>query len=183
MKIAIVEDEIRIREGLRRLLERLFPQDEIVGEAGDGKSGLELLLKTGPDLVLADIRMPEMDGMQMLRAALDQGCAPVAILLSAYSDFEYAREAMKLGVSEYLVKPVTADELAAAVNGARKLAEHRHLSQMGQRTLAEMLLDVLLSPVPPGEDALAYMEKRLDFPAREPLGLLLLQAEEGAQEE
>lgn len=183
MKIAIVEDEIRIREGLRRLLERLFPQDEIVGEAGDGKSGLALLLETGPDLVLADIRMPEMDGMQMLRAARDQGCAPVVILLSAYSDFDYAREAMKLGVSEYLVKPVTADELAAAVNGARELVEHRHLSQMGQCTLAEMLLDALLSPVPPEEDALAYMEKRLDFPARDSLGLLLLQAEEGAQEE
>lgn len=182
MKIAIVEDEILIREGLRRLIAKTAPQDEIVGEAGDGCAGLRLLLERRPDLVLADIRMPGMDGIQMLRAAQEAGFAPVIIFLSAYSDFSYAREAMKLGVSEYLLKPVRADELIAAINGARELVERRMLSHMGQRTLSDILSEALLGSAPLSEAVLTYVQRKLGWPTRDVLAVLLLHREDGDME-
>lgn len=173
MRIAIVEDEIRIREGLRKLIAKTAPQDEIVGEASDGLGGLQLLLDKKPDLVLADIRMPGMDGIQMLRAAQEKGCSSVIIFLSAYSDFSYAREAMKLGVSEYLLKPVRADELISAISAARELVERRMLSHMGQRTLTDLLSETLLGSAAPDEATLTYAQRQLGWPTDAPLGVLL----------
>ena len=67
MKIVIVEDEIRIREGLMKLLERIDQNYQVVGEAENGKAGLELILESKPDLVITDVQMPIMDGLEMLR--------------------------------------------------------------------------------------------------------------------
>lgn len=174
MRIAIVEDEIRIREGLRHLLSKAAPRDEVVGEASDGRAGMQLLLERRPDLVLADIRMPEMDGIEMLRAVQEKGFSPVVIFLSAYSDFSYAREAMKLGVSEYLLKPVAVDELVGAIDNARKLVEHRMLSRLGQRTLADILAEALLGSAPLSDDVLTYVERQLHWRTDTALGVLLL---------
>lgn len=66
MKIVIVEDEIRIREGLMKLLERIDQNYQVVGEAENGKAGLELILDSKPDLVITDVQMPIMDGLEML---------------------------------------------------------------------------------------------------------------------
>lgn len=116
MRIAIVEDEVRIREGLRHLIHHISAQDEIVGEAADGQTGAELLLACRPDVVISDICMPDMDGIEMLRKVQAQGFTPVAIFLSAYSDFSYAQQAVKLGVSEYLLKPIAMDDLVNALS-------------------------------------------------------------------
>ena len=97
MKVLIVEDEIRIREGIRKLLNKTEENFEAVEEAGDGEEGLMLCEKFSPDLIITDIQMPKMDGLKMLKAINDRGQMPKAIVLSAYSEFEYARGAMKLG--------------------------------------------------------------------------------------
>ena len=100
MKIIIVEDEIRIREGIAKLINRLGDDYEVLGEASNGEEGIELCLKTTPDLIITDIRMPKKDGIEMLTHIYEQGLKPKAIVVSAYSEFEYARGAMKLGVTE-----------------------------------------------------------------------------------
>ena len=100
MRILIVEDEIRIREGIVKLLTKLDPSYEVVGEAIDGTQGLQMCEETQPDLVITDIRMPNMDGLEMLSAIYSRNMNPKAIVLSAYSEFEYARGAMKMGVTE-----------------------------------------------------------------------------------
>lgn len=115
MKVVIIEDEIRIREGLSRLIGKLRPEYEIAGDAGDGISGLNLILETEPDIIVTDIRMPEMDGLQMLSQAYEKGCRAKAIVLSAYSEFEYARQAMRLGVKEYILKPLSVGDISESL--------------------------------------------------------------------
>ena len=100
MRIAIVEDEPRIREGIHKLLARTNDSFIVVGEAENGREGVRLILRERPDVVIADVRMPEMDGIEMIAAVQEKGQNPVVIVLSAYSDFAYAQRAMKLGVRE-----------------------------------------------------------------------------------
>ena len=83
MKVLIVEDEIRIREGIGKLLSRINGSYEVIGEAGNGKEGLALLLEQKPDIVITDIRMPDMDGLEMLERMVKAGLHTKAIVLSA----------------------------------------------------------------------------------------------------
>lgn len=115
MRIVIVEDEIRIREGIERLLDKSGGPFDIVGLAENGRDGLALVLSKKPDLVITDIRMPDMDGIEMLSALRREGASCKAVVLSAYSEFAYAKQAIKLGVSEYLLKPIVVDELMLAL--------------------------------------------------------------------
>lgn len=115
MKLVIVEDEIRIREGLIHLLKKLAVDIDIAGVADNGSDGLELISKTHPDLIITDIKMPETDGLQMLETLHARQIPYKAIVLSAYSEFAYAQQAIKLGVSEYLIKPIAPDELLQSI--------------------------------------------------------------------
>lgn len=110
MKIIIVEDEIRIRQGIEKLISKIAPESEIVACAEDGQEGMEKVLEFHPDLVITDIRMPKMDGLEMLSALKDKRRLPETIVISAYSEFEYARRAIRLGVSEYILKPISVTE-------------------------------------------------------------------------
>ncbi|WP_321008632.1 response regulator, partial [Hungatella effluvii] len=98
MRIVVVEDEIRIREGISRLLKKLNEEYEIVGAAENGQEGLALIRELKPDVVITDIRMPVMDGLEMLDRLYQENAGTKAIVLSAYSEFEYARKAMQSGV-------------------------------------------------------------------------------------
>ena len=120
MKFVIVEDEIRIREGILRLLPKLDKENEIVGEAENGLEGLEIIRKEKPDVIITDIRMPLMDGLDMLEKLHEEGCDAKAIVLSAYSEFEYARQAIRLGVTEYLLKPIVIGDFSDAVERVKK---------------------------------------------------------------
>ena len=121
MRIVIVEDEILIREGVVRLAGRVDPTFVFVGEADNGRDGLELILTAKPDLVITDIRMPDMDGLEMLSAVRAHGLACHAIVLTAYSEFAYAQQAVRLGVVEYLLKPIVMEDFIRALRQAEKL--------------------------------------------------------------
>lgn len=112
MKIVIVEDEIRIREGISKLVCKLNEDYEVVGEASNGEEGLKLICSVQPDVIITDIKMPMMDGLEMLNLLADKGIKAKTIVLSAYSEFEYARQAMRLGVKEYLLKPIVVGEIS-----------------------------------------------------------------------
>ena len=115
MRIIVVEDEATIREGICRQIEKTDPQYKVVGTAGRGGEGLELVREKKPDLVVTDVRMPEMDGITMIRKMREGGDQTRVIILSAYSEFEYAKQAIRLGVEEYLLKPVNILELKSAL--------------------------------------------------------------------
>ena len=112
MKIVIVEDEIRIREGVEKLIKRIPNEYEMIVTAENGEEGLQIILEHQPEIVITDIKMPKMDGIEMLTKLKALGKMPKVIVLSAYSEFEYARQAIKLGVSEYILKPISVIEFS-----------------------------------------------------------------------
>ena len=110
MRILIVEDEIKIRVGISRLITS-HTQHTVVGEAKNGKEGLEMINRYHPQLVISDIRMPVMDGLEMLEEAVKQGHHCHFVILSGYSEFEYAQTALRYGVDDYLLKPLAPEDV------------------------------------------------------------------------
>ena len=123
MKAVVVEDELLIKEGLCRLLNKMFPEIEVAGVAGNGQEGLASIEKNKPDLVITDIKMPGMDGLEMLSKVRDLGMAPKVIILTAYSEFTYAQQAVKLGVYDYIIKPVVVQEFVQTIRKIQNLCE------------------------------------------------------------
>ena len=139
MRIVIVEDESRIREGLSKLLRKIDPSYEVVGEAENGKTGLALVREQKPDLVITDIKMPEMDGLAMLESMQEEGLLIKAIVLSAYSEFAYAQQAIHLGVNEYILKPVSVGELSQSLkNVEEQLREEKKNKREHPSTLRSL---------------------------------------------
>ena len=96
MRILIVEDEVMIREGLAKLI-KSHTGHTVAGEASNGQEGLNLALRLRPELVITDIRMPVMDGLQMIEKLHDMNLNTRAVILSGYSEFEYAKKAIYYG--------------------------------------------------------------------------------------
>lgn len=112
--VVLVDDEQIILQGLQRVFPWADYNLRVLGAASDGKEGLALIRQLKPDIVLTDIRMPNMDGLAMLAALGSEfPCMEVSVL-TAYRDFDYAKEAMRLGVCRYLLKPSKMDELKEA---------------------------------------------------------------------
>ena len=158
MRILIVEDEIRIREGIRKLLSKLDPGYEIVGEANDGLEGLDLCRQLEPDLIITDVQMPGMNGLKMLETLYDEGRMVKTIVLSAYSEFEYARGAMKLGVTEYLLKPVNLSEFSKALENIKaRIMEDNRRKPEKIGTLDQIMRELIGGRLQPDEDTRNYL--------------------------
>ena len=114
-RVILVDDERLIIRGLSSVVPWAELGCEVAGVAYDGKSGLELIRNLRPDIVLTDIRMPNMDGLTMLAALRSEYPEIQTAVLTAYRDFDYARQALTLGVCRYLLKPSNLDELKEAV--------------------------------------------------------------------
>lgn len=110
-KLILVDDEPRIRRGLKNSIPWGELGFEVVGEAGNGKEALALTMELRPHLVITDIKMPDMDGLEYIASLRDVGLDTLVIIISGYGEFEYARRAIRYGVTEYLLKPVEEDEL------------------------------------------------------------------------
>lgn len=115
MRIVVVEDEAPIREGMAKILSRLNPEYELVGKAADGEAGYQLIREQNPDLVIMDIRMPKMDGLAMMKKLREESMKCKVIILSAYSEFQYAQKAIELKADSYLLKPIKIPELKNAL--------------------------------------------------------------------
>lgn len=113
-RVLIVEDEDIIRKGLMFMADWAKVDCIVVGEAADGEEGLEKIQELSPDIVIADVKMPIKSGIQMLEESIDE-YGYEAIIVSGYSEFAYAKKAISLGVTEYLLKPVDFDQLYMAI--------------------------------------------------------------------
>ncbi len=109
-RVLIVEDEDIIRKGIAYTMDWVGMGCTIIGEAANGKEGIAKIKELSPDIVLADIMMPVIDGLEMIRLAQEESVFK-AIIMTSYADFEYAKQAIELGVSAYLMKPVDEEEL------------------------------------------------------------------------
>ena len=115
VRILIVDDEPLVRRGIAAGVDWAALGCEAAGEAQTGEEGLELARKLSPDLIITDIRMPKMDGITMMNILREEGYRGHCIVLTAHSDFEYARGALLFGADDYLLKPFRNQELTHAV--------------------------------------------------------------------
>ena len=126
-RIVVADDESLIRMDLREMLSQLGYL--VVGEAGDGRSAVNLSRELKPDVVIMDIKMPDLDGIEAARILTQERIAPV-LLLTAYSDRELIDRAREAGVAGYLVKPFRESDLAPAIEIAlARFAEFRELQK------------------------------------------------------
>lgn len=115
IKVMIVDDEKYVRMGIKGDTDWALIGCEVVGEAANGEEALKVAESTGPDLVISDIKMPRMNGIELAEKLLEKYPDIRIIFLTAYSEFEYARQAVRLGVSDYLLKPFRDGELEGAI--------------------------------------------------------------------
>lgn len=114
-KVLITDDEKNIRLGIQAMIKREFPKLETF-IAADGQESLERINEIDPDILITDIKMPLLDGIQLIRALQDRDKKPAVIILSGYDDFAYAKEAIKYKVKDYILKPVNRSELFNRLN-------------------------------------------------------------------
>lgn len=125
LKVLVVDDETVVRRGIVLGVDWAAMGCVVVGEAANGLEGIQAVERYKPNLIITDVRMPKMDGIEMIRELRCRGCEAHAILLTAYSDFEYVRSALQLGADDYLLKPFRDQELAAAVERVRQKVQER----------------------------------------------------------
>lgn len=123
LKVFLVEDEIVIREGIKKNINWQQEGFVFVGEASDGELAYPLIQSTKPDILITDIRMPFMDGLELSRLVKKELPDIKILVLSGYNEFEYAKEAINIGIAEYLLKPITGAKLLEAVKKMAKTIE------------------------------------------------------------
>ena len=114
VRLLIADDHALVRQGLRGMLER-EPDIEILGEAHNGREAVDLCLTLGPNLVLMDVRMPEMDGLEATRAIKHERPEVGVLMVTMHDNQDYMLEAAKAGAAGYVLKDAPRDELIGAV--------------------------------------------------------------------
>nr|WP_304220060.1 response regulator transcription factor [Fredinandcohnia onubensis] len=148
IKLLVVDDEPIISQGLRFTIPWDSYGVEVIGEASNGKEASEILAHEQVDIVLTDVRMPEMDGIQLARYIHEQMPHIQVIIISGYDDFEYAREAMRFRVQDYLLKPVDIDELIMKVNELKEKIIHQRSQKTKEekKRLKDAVSQLILTP-------------------------------------
>ncbi len=163
--VFIADDEANIREGLKCIIDWNELGFTICGEAGNGEDALQEILRLHPSMVLIDMRMPKLYGIDVIEQAKSQGYTGTFVILSGYSDFKYAQAAMKFGVKYYLTKPMDEDELEKVVKEVyNAIQEERQKNEDNEffrrKSKKEILQDIIKDEVQ--YDLLNLAELNLD---------------------
>ena len=163
IRVVLVDDQTLVRQGVRGLLE-LVPDIEVVGEACDGQEALERVPELAPDVLLLDIRMPRLNGIEVLKALREAGALPPTLVLTTFDDGDSAIAAIKAGARGLMLKDVSLADLSQAI---RDLAEDRTAFQPA---MTESLMAALRrSPSSPSD---SYVVEALTTREREVLHLI-----------
>ena len=141
LKVFLVEDEIVMREGIKNNISWEEEGFEFVGEASDGELAYPLIQKTQPDILITDIKMPFMDGLELSRLVRQELPDTKIIILSGYDEFEYAQEAISIGITDYLVKPIAGAKLLEAVKKVGKLVQEEQQQRLFLKTFEQERLE------------------------------------------
>ncbi|MCL6457535.1 MAG: response regulator [Gorillibacterium sp.] len=114
-RILLVDDEAMVKKSLHKILTNADPDYKIVGEANDGLEALELARREQPHLIITDISMPGMDGIELIQCLRQEGYEMDIIILSGYGEFEYAQEAIRHGIVDYILKPMRQEQVVQLV--------------------------------------------------------------------
>jgi two-component system, response regulator YesN len=130
IRVAIVDDEVLERKALCKIIREHLPEVEVVAEAGNGRKAVEIADNIEPDLMMMDIKMPGIDGIEAVRMIKQQHPNMKFIMVSAFDTFEYAKQVMQQGVKEYLLKPSRKEDVVAAIQRVcAEIAEEKRKEQ------------------------------------------------------
>lgn len=139
LKVFLVEDEVIMRNGIKNNIHWEKEGMEFVGEAGDGELAYPLIKKTEPDILITDIQMPFMDGLELSRIVKKELPKTKIVIISGYGEFEYAKQAISIGVTDYLLKPISSAKLLEAIKRVGEVIEkERREEEILQRYQTDM---------------------------------------------
>lgn len=116
LKLLIADDEDTIRKGVAKYIQLHTDRFHKIYEAENGQEAIEIILKYQPEVLLLDVQMPLKNGLDVMEAAERAGLKPLTVILSGYDEFDYARQALRYGAKEYLLKPVRAADILSCLN-------------------------------------------------------------------
>jgi two-component system response regulator YesN len=165
-KVVVIDDEPKVRRGLSRLIPELDPEWYVVGQAQNGLEGLQIVKDERPDLVITDIRMPKLNGLDLLNDL--RNYPGYVVILSGYGYFEYAQTAIRFGALDYLLKPMKPEQILNILTQVKKLKQKEsltkhNLEEKNDHTLVwkEWLLDPIGMKQPPELlDKLVHLDGR-----------------------
>jgi two-component system response regulator YesN len=143
-KVFLVEDEIVTREGIRDNVDWAAAGFEFCGEAPDGEMALPLIEESKPDVLITDIKMPFMDGLQLSKIIHEHMPWVKIIILSGHDEFQYAQSAVKLGVTEYLLKPVSAQDLSNVLKSLSSTLDREKQERENLKRLQDKIAETLV---------------------------------------
>ena len=161
IRVLLVDDQSIIRQGLKVLLE-LEPDLEIVGDASNGQDAIQQAAALQPDVILMDVRMPEMDGVAATRVICQKFSDIKVLVLTTFDDDEYIAEAMRVGALGYLLKDTPSEELAAAIRAVDK-----GYAQFGPGIWQKMVSQVSAKSAPSPSPAMTLPPDLLELTPRE----------------
>lgn len=185
LKVVLVDDEPSVLEGLRLFVDWNKMGFKITGEASDGFSSLSLILETKPDLVICDIRMPGLNGLELMeKVESSVSPAPKFLVLSGYNDFSYAQKALQLGALGYLSKPLDGEELTQELNRIRAVLAQERAVRKENLELIRYTANQLFNDLMDGKDSERLVHKlRLIFDIPVGAKIRIIQFLMGAEED
>ena len=139
MRVLVVDDEARSRRGLERMVRSGISEDADVRTAADGPAALAMIRERPPDVLLSDIAMPGMDGLEMIALVRDEVPGVMVVIITGYDEFSYAKRAVDLGVAAFLLKPVTQADLNAVLTACRRqIRDHQRADLVERWSLREL---------------------------------------------
>lgn len=160
-KVMIIDDEVIVRQGIYNIIDWEEEGFFICAEGKDGRDGLQKVLSMKPDVVLVDIKMPGLSGIELIRMAKEQGFEGHFIILTGYSEFEFAKSAVSLGVKEYLLKPIDEDELIEGIRKIRRELEEKEGEIAYHTTNEKMAREELLRRILLKLDSKEALEQKM----------------------
>lgn len=125
MRILIAEDELLERKAMKKFIEENFNEMTVVGEAANGRKAIELAETTYPDIIFMDIKMPGINGLEAIEKINAANPTIKFILVSAYDSFDYAKEAMRFGIKDYILKPGKKEEIVKSLLRLKRKLKQR----------------------------------------------------------
>ena len=132
LRVLLVDDEIMIREGFKRLFDWQAHDCEVVGEAGDGMEALTQIDTLRPDIVIMDINIPIMNGLKVIQLSRIKHPNTAFVIVSGYDDFSYCREALRLQITDYILKPVNYEEFGTCIDSLKISLFERRVSSAAE---------------------------------------------------
>ena len=142
-KVLLVDDEEEVRNAIEQRINWEELGFEVIGKAQNGVKAMEIAEKLQPDVVITDIKMPYMNGLELARNLKEENPGVRILILTGFDEFEYAKEAVHLEIEEYILKPINANELSECLKRLKNVLDKEREEKLNVRKLEQYYTDSL----------------------------------------